>query len=137
MIVFHGIDGADCVRGIADGDEFCAVVDFAGKVGEIERAIFLVNFCPADGHTFFFEREPGGDVGIVIEAGDEDFVAGAEVASNGAGHGVSERGHVGAEDDFVGGAVEEVGHGGAGFGEHSVGVAAGGVGSAGVGVVAA
>ena len=52
-------------------------------------------------------------------------------------HGVGQRGHVGAEDDFISGAVEEVGHGGAGFGKHGVGVAAGGVGSARVGVVAA
>jgi hypothetical protein len=33
--------------------------------------------------------------------------------------------------------VEEVGHGGAGVGEHGVGVAAGGVGAAGIRVVAA
>ena len=50
---------------------------------------------------------------------------------------IGQRGHVGAEDDFVGAAVQEVGHGGAGFGDHGVGAAAGGVGSAGVGVVAA
>ena len=90
----------------------------------------------------FLEREPGGNVGVVIETRDQDFVAGSEVAAadlatKGAGDGVGERGHVGAEDDFVSGAVQEVGHGGAGFGEHGVGIAAGGVGSAGVGVVAA
>jgi hypothetical protein len=44
---------------------------------------------------------------------------------------------LGPKDDFVGGAVQEVGHGAAGFGDHGVGVAAGRVGSAGVGVVAA
>ena len=96
-----------------------------------------MNFCPADGHAFFFEREPGRNVGVVIEARDQDFVAGAEVAADRARHHIGQRGHVGAEDDFIGGAVEEVGHGGAGFGDHGVGVAAGGVGSAGVGVVAA
>src|SRR5579862_4808094 len=96
-----------------------------------------MNFSPANGYTFFFERQPGRHVGIVVEAGDQDFVAGAEVAANSAGHGVGERGHVWAKDDFVGRAVEEVGHGGAGFGDHGVGVAAGGIGSAGVGVVAA
>jgi hypothetical protein len=73
----------------------------------------------------------------VVEAGDEDFVAGAEVAADGAADCIGERGHVGAEDDFVGAAVQEVGHGGAGLGDHGIGVAAGGVGSAGVGVVAA
>ena len=78
----------------------------------------------------------------MIEARDYDFVARAKLAvayrsANGAAHGVGERGHVGAEDDFVRGAVQEVGHGASGFGDHGVGVAAGGVGSAGVGVVAA
>ena len=73
----------------------------------------------------------------MVEAGDYDFVAGLQLAADGAGHRVGERGHVGAEGDFVGGAVQEVGHGGAGFGDHGVGAAAGGVGSAGVGVVAA
>ena len=52
-------------------------------------------------------------------------------------HGERQRGHVRPEDDFVGAAVQEVGHGAAGFGDHGVGAAAGGVGSAGVGVVAA
>ena len=96
-----------------------------------------MNLGPADGDAFFFEREPGRDVGVVIEARDQDFVAGAEVAADGAGHGEGQRGHVGAEDDFVGAAVEEICHGGARIGEHGIGVAAGGVGSASVGVVAA
>ena len=73
----------------------------------------------------------------MVEAGDEDFVTGAEVAGDGAGDHVGDRGHVRAEDDFVGGAVQDVGHGGAGIGDHGVGVAAGGVSSARVGVVAA
>src|ERR1700734_630398 len=133
----YGIDCADGIRRVADGNQFCALVYFARQVVEIEGAIFFVNFSPADGNAFFFEGEPGGDVGIVIEARDQDFVARAEVATNGAAHGVGERGHIGPEDDFISGAVEEVGHGGAGFGKHGVGVAAGGVGPAGVGIVAA
>src|SRR5207302_6699621 len=37
--------------------------------------------------------------------------------------------------DFVGAAVQEVGHGGTGLGDHGVCMSAGGIGSAGVGVV--
>ena len=73
----------------------------------------------------------------MVEAGDHDLVAGLEVAADRAGDRVGQGRHVGPEGDFVGGAVEEVGHGAAGFGDHGIGVAAGGVGSAGIGVVAA
>ncbi len=76
-----------------------------------------MNFCPANRYSFFFEREPGRDIGVVIEARDQDFVAGAKVAADRARHRVRQRGHVGAEDDFVGAAIQEVGHGGAGCGE--------------------
>ncbi len=76
---FHGIDGADRIRGIANRDQLRAVVDFAREVGQVEGATFFVNFSPADRDTFFFESEPRGDVGVVIETGDQDFVAGAEV----------------------------------------------------------
>ena len=73
----------------------------------------------------------------MIEAGDDDFVSGLELAANGATHGEREGRHVGAEDDFVSAAVEEVGHGAARFGDHGVGATAGGVSSAGVGIVVA
>jgi hypothetical protein len=73
----------------------------------------------------------------VIEARDQDFIAGLEFAADRARNRERQRCHVGAEGDFVGVAVQEVGHGGAGFGDHGVGVAAGGIGSAGVGIVAA
>ena len=62
----------------------------------------------------------------MVEARDHDFVAGPEFAADGAANGEGQRGHVGAEGDFVGVAVQEVGHGPAGFGDHGVGVAAGG-----------
>ena len=81
--------------------------------------------------------QPRRDVGVVVKARDHDFVARLEFAADGAGHRIGQRGHVLTEDDFIGAAVQEVGHGAARFGDHGVGVAAGGVGSARVGVVAA
>jgi len=99
-----------------------------------------VNLSPADGHSFFFEREPRGDVGVVIQARNQNFVAGTKLASadlptKAAGNGVGQRGHVRAEDNFVGATVQKVAHGGAGFAKHGVGVAAGSVGPASIGVV--
>ena len=135
--LFDGIDRADRVRSVADRDEFGFGIELRCEILDVERAVSGVDFCPTNRHAFFFEREPGGDVGVVIEARDQDFVAGAEVAADRARHRIGQRGHVGAEDDFIGAAVQKVSHGGAGFGEHGVSVAAGRVGSAGVGVVAA
>ncbi len=97
---------------------------------------------PADGDAAIFllkilsHLQPRRNVGIVIETSDHDFVARLQFAANGAGNRIGQGGHVRTEGDFVGAAVQEVGHGGAGFGNHGVGVAAGRVGSAGVGVVA-
>src|SRR5579859_7770802 len=97
-----------------------------------------MDFGPANGYTAILGHgKPGGDVGIVVETGDDDFVSGLQFTTNRARDGVGQRGHVWAESDFVGAAVEEVGHGGAGFGDHGVGAPAGGIGSAGVGVVVA
>ena len=73
----------------------------------------------------------------MIEARNQNFIAGLELTAYRAGNRERQRRHVRAEGDFVGAAVEEVGHGGAGFRNHGVGAAAGSVGSAGVGVVAA
>src|SRR5208282_6912273 len=92
---FYRIDGADGVGGVADGYQFRFLVELGGEILDIESAIFPVNLGPADGDAFFFEGEPGGDVGVVVEAGDQDFVAGAEIAADGAGHHVGKAGHVG------------------------------------------
>src|SRR5206468_12237122 len=97
-----------------------------------------VDLDPSDGDTSVLGHlQPRGTVGVVVEASDYNFVSSLQLAANGAGHGIGERRHVGAEGNFVGGAVQEVGHGAAGFDDHGVGASAGGVGSAGVGVVTA
>jgi hypothetical protein len=88
----------------------------------------------ADDYAFFFERAPGGDVGVVVEGGDDDFVASFQLAADGASEREGDGGHVLAEDDFIGVAVEKIRHGGARGGDHGIVGAAGGEGPAGVGV---
>ena len=68
---------------------------------------------------------------------EQDFIARMKLATNRTADSVGQRGHVGTEDNFVGIAVEEIGHGAAGFGNHGVGVAAGRVGAGSIGIVAA
>ena len=53
------------------------------------------------------ELEPGRDVPVVVEAGDEDLVPGAQRAPERAGEHEVERRHVLAEDRLVGRAAEE------------------------------
>jgi len=59
----HGIGGQSY------GDDPGAVVDFAGKVGHVERAIGLVDVGDPDDDAAFFEGFPGGEVGVMVEAG--------------------------------------------------------------------
>src|SRR5579871_500223 len=96
-----------------------------------------MNLGPADGDAAVFGHpEPGRDIGIMVKAGDENFVAWAKFASDGAREGESQRGHILAEDDFIVSAVEEVSHSDAGGGDHGVCAAGRGIVPPGVGIVA-
>ena len=108
--------------------------DFFAEVVEVERAIGVVNIGLSDDNSLFLERAPGGNVCVVIERGDYDFIACFEIASDRSRERESDRRHVLAEDDFVFVAVEEVGHCGARGGDHRVVAAAGFECAAGVGV---
>ncbi len=55
--------------------------------------------------------QPRCDVGVMIEPGHDDLVAGTQLPAERAGQREVERGHVGAEDDFVECAAEEAGRG--------------------------
>ena len=61
---------------------FCDVI-FLLQIVEIERAIGFANVHLADDDAFFFKRAPGRDVGVVIESGDDDFVARFQIAADG------------------------------------------------------
>ena len=133
-----GIDGADRIRRVANGDKLCFFVDLRRQVGHVERAVGVVDFCPANSYApIFCHGQPRRDVRVVIEASHEDFVPAIEVAADGARDGEGQRRHVGTEGDFVGAAVQEVGHGAASPRDHCVGVSAGRVSSASIGVVVA
>ena len=46
---FHRIDGADCIRGVSDGDQFCVLVHLAGEILHVEGAVFVAKSSPAHG----------------------------------------------------------------------------------------
>ena len=124
------------IRCVADRDQPGPAPDLRSQVAHVESAIFFVEVRRADGHTLFFQRFPGREIGVVVEQGEDDLVAGAEFASKGAAQGESQRRHVGAKHDFVRIAIEKIRHRRTRFVDDSVGVAAGLVGAVGVGVVA-
>ena len=94
--VLDRIDGADSVRGVSDGDQFRVLVDLRRQVGHVERAIFVVDLGPTDGHPAVFRhQEPRGDVGVMVEARDEDLISGLEFAADRARDGKGQRRHVG------------------------------------------
>ena len=66
----------------------------------------------ADDDALLLQRQPGCDIGVMIQACDDHFVAGLPGAGKRPAEGEGQRGHVGAEHDLVGrGRIEEIGHG--------------------------
>ena len=98
---------ADGVRRHREGDDPGARRELTLEVGEIDVA-FVGDVGEAD-----FEAEvvgqlqPGRDVAVVVEAGDDDLVSRLESATSGTGEREGQRGHVGAERHLVGRAAEE------------------------------
>lgn len=64
---------------------------------------------PADRHAAVGRhRQPGGDVGVVVETADDEFVAGRPVARQGTRNGQRQRRHVRAERDFLPPRVQQI-----------------------------
>ena len=95
------VDRAEGVRRGADGDELRALADLALEVVPVERARREIH--PHDAEfaaALARQRLPGADVGVVVELGDDDFVAGAERAAERPRGVERQRRGVGAEDDL-------------------------------------
>ncbi len=108
------IDSADGVRSVADSDEFRFCSDLSFQIVEIERAIGFADIDLPDNDAFFFESAPGGNVGIMVQRGYDDFVSSCQLPADRAGQRERDGSHVLPEHDFVGVAVEKISHGGAG-----------------------
>ena len=67
---------------------------------EIERAVPLPYGDAADHHAALLEREPGADIGIVIEIAHDHLIPRRQQAGESAADRVRERGHVRAEHDL-------------------------------------
>lgn len=76
--VCDGVDGSEGVVDVPDGNEFGAGGDELFVVVEQEVAVGVAGDGTKVGASFFAYHLPGYDVGVVVEDGDDDFVAGIE-----------------------------------------------------------
>ena len=112
---FHVHDRAERVGGHGAGDEMGARVEQGLEIVGVERAI-ITHFPPANLDAAALESEPGGDVGFVVEIGDDDFAAVSQNFGEGEADDADEGCSVHAEGDFGRIAcVEEHGDGFAGL----------------------
>src|SRR5207245_2048746 len=123
--LFHGIDCSDGVRRVANGNQFGARSYLSPQVVQIKRAILLADVRLAYDHAALFEGAPGGDVGVMVERGDYDFISRRKLAPDGARQRKGNRSHVRAEEDFVCAAIQEVCHGYARGGNNDIDTPAG------------
>jgi hypothetical protein len=122
--------GAEDVRRPGEGDDPRPLRQLAFEVLEVEAEVLGRVDQHHLGAAVGGELDPGRDVAVMVEAGDEDLVARAEVAPRGPAEVEVERRHVRPEDDVVRLAAEEAGGVGLGTAEERFDPFAGRVGRA-------
>jgi hypothetical protein len=102
-------DGTDRVRRPGERHHLGARPELALQVREVERGVVVQRDVPDHQVPVVRDLQPGGDPGVVVQAGHQDLVAGPERARGGPGQREVQRGHVRPEDHFVRLAAEEPG----------------------------
>ena len=118
----HMVDRTHRVRCVSQGNDPGPRGDGRLQICHIEGAVSGVEIDKADDGAAFLQRQPGRDVGIVIETGDDNLVARRECPTDSPAHGEGQAGHVGAKNDLfrpIG--IHQVGDGPAGLHEGLVG----------------
>jgi len=100
------------------------------------RVLFVGRVPPDEfGAAPFGQLDPAGDVGFVVELGDDDLGVWGDVVVEAEAEVAEELGCRRAQDDFFGGGIDVFGHGGGAFCEDASGFAGDFVGSAELDVV--
>ena len=86
---------------MGDADELRALAHEGGEVGEIKRHRASVQWVELEHHAPFLQPIQGADVGFVIGCGDDDLVAGRQLAVHGAGQLLQQGFSRVAEDDLL------------------------------------
>jgi hypothetical protein len=109
----HVIDRSHGVRRIPDRNEFRAWTDGARHIRHIEGAFFGVDIDHPNDGALFFERFPGCDVGIMIQARQDNLITGTNVTPKCAADRKGQRGHVWSENHLVRSTPQKISHSGA------------------------
>lgn len=132
-------DGAEDVGSVGASDEFRLLAQQALERFGIEVRVLLVigGAFPPDqfGAAPFGQLDPAGDVGFVVELGDDDFGVGGDVVVQAETEVAEELGCRRAQDDFGGGGVDVFGYSGGACFEETGGFAGDFVGGAELDVV--
>ena len=72
---FNVVNRSHRIRSVADGNQPGVAGDLACKIIHIERAVGFIDIHKSDGCATFLQRTPGGDIGVVIEVSDDNFVS--------------------------------------------------------------
>src|SRR5262245_8055145 len=97
----NGVARADRVGSAANRHELGLRGELALQVVEVQRAVLAVNADTLNGRpSILRSAHPGGDVGIMIELRDDDFIARHPARGERTAQGERQRRHVGAEDDL-------------------------------------
>ncbi len=97
----HVVDGAYGIGGPSDGDHAGVATNLRREIEHINRAIARLNIRRAHLHTAFFQTDPRRDIGVMVKAADQQFIAALQFPTESATQGERQRRHVGAEDHFV------------------------------------
>ena len=106
--VFDGDGGAESVRDVGEGEDFCFLAEEGEEGGVVEGAVVEDGDDLEGGSGALGQHLPRDDVRVMLEGGDNDFVSGVESGGENVGDEVDAVGGAGGEDDFVGGSGVEV-----------------------------
>ena len=107
----NGVDGAQHVRHLGDGNQSGARPDDLGGVRHVQAAVGSQANVPDGGAGTPRHLLPGHQVAVVLQRGEDHFVAGFQVGqSPGVSHKVKRLGGVLGEDHFVEVGVDELGN---------------------------
>ncbi len=99
--------GADRVGRNRERDHARALAELRGEAVVVEREVVVDLDLTHHDPDVVLQRQPGGDVAVVVEPGHEHLVARLQLAGQSPGEEEVERGHALAEGDLVARAAEE------------------------------
>ena len=131
----HVVDSPQGIAGVAHSDQLCAGGDLAAKIFHIQRAGLQIDVHPLHRRApLLGGQRPGHHIGVVIQPGQHNFVAGAELPGQRAAEMEGEGCHIVSKDHFVRVAAQQISHGLVGRSDHRIRAQAGFKAAVGVGI---